>query len=355
MAHQYPLKVIITGGREVGGLRSFAEGLRMGFNELGIPVEIIAPASIFLRWRELRDPQVLKILSTTAVFAAPFARRAICMAHSVSRTYLQSFWKILAVIVTFKLANLSRGAQLIAVSDYIAAHLQSIFNVRIDAVIHNPLRSLFLESAGADPAKRNYITYVGRFDPAKNLHRLLPAIRDILNENPGLRVCLAGDGPQRPVLERMAAGDERIEFPGALEPAQVRAQLRRSRVFISGTPTEALGISYIEALSQGCAVAMPASGGGLEIAPQMIGCGIHLFSVSLARESVASALRMALAAAPKNVSFAAYAPRAVVEANLAADSRFSARGQFRAKAEPAEMSVLRNIKVSNATVRGVSP
>lgn len=213
MAHQYPLKVIITGGREVGGLRSFAEGLRMGFNELGIPVEIIAPASIFLRWRELRDPRVLKILSTTAVFAAPFARRAICMAHSVSRTYLQSFWKILAVIVTFKLANLSRGAQLIAVSDYIAAHLQSIFNVRIDAVIHNPLRSLFLESAGADPAKRNYITYVGRFDPAKNLHRLLPAIRDILNENPGLRICLAGDGPQRPVLECMAAGDERIEFP----------------------------------------------------------------------------------------------------------------------------------------------
>jgi glycosyltransferase involved in cell wall biosynthesis len=301
----------------------------------------------------LRDPRVLKILSTTAVFAAPFARRAICMAHSVSRTYLQSFWKILAVIITFKLANLSRGAQLIAVSDYIAAHLQSIFNVRIDAVIHNPLRSLFLESDGTSVVKRNYITYVGRFDPVKNVHRLLPAIRDVLNENPGLRVCIAGDGPQREELKHMAGGDERIEFPGALDSAQVRAQLRRTRVFISGTPTEALGISYIEALSQGCAVAMPASGGGLEIAPQMIGNGIHLFSVSLARESVASALRMALAAAPRNVSFAAYAPRVVVEANLAADARFSAWGEFQAK--PAELSPHKNIKPAKATVRGVSP
>jgi glycosyltransferase involved in cell wall biosynthesis len=346
---EYPNKVLITGGREIGGLRSFAEGLRTGFTELGIPVEIISPAHVFLRWRELRDPRVLKILSTTAVFAAPFARGAICMSHSVTRTNLQSFWKILAVILTLKIANASSGAQVVAVSDYIAAHLQAIFNVRTQAVIHNPVRPLFLESLPIADVERNYITYIGRIDPVKNLHRLLPAIRDILSESPGLRVCIAGEGPQRQELQGLAAGDERIEFPGALDPVQVRAQLRHSRVFISGTPTEALGISYIEALSQGCAVAMPASGGGLEIAPQMIGYGIQLFSISLARESVVSALRAALATTPRTVSFADYAPRTIAEAYLDTAAHFSARGRFQAKTNRSEQMTL---GVASTTYRG---
>ncbi len=227
-----------------------------------------------------------------------------------------------------------------AVSDYVAAHLQAIFNVRIEAVIHNPVRPLFLENLPIADVERHYITYIGRIDPVKNLHRLLPAIRDILSESPDLRVCFAGEGPQRQELQRMAAGDERIEFRGALDPAQVRAQLRHSRVFISGTPTEALGISYIEALSQGCAVAMPASGGGLEIAPQMIGYGIQLFSISLARESVLSALRAALATTPKTASFADYAPRTIAEAYLCTANHFSARGYFQAKTDRSEQMTL---------------
>jgi glycosyltransferase involved in cell wall biosynthesis len=327
-----PAKVVITGGRELGGVTSFAEGLRAGFTELGIPVEVISPSRIFLHWRELRNPRILKILSTSAVFAAPLARRAICMAHGVTRAYLQGFWKMMAVVGTFKLANASCGAQLVAVSDYVAAHLQTIFNLRIDAVVRNPLRPAFLESAEHLSAERNFITYVGVLDAVKNLHLLLPAMREILEENPGLRICIAGDGPQRAELEGLAAGDKRIEFAGVLDPFQVREKLRRSRVFISGTPTEALGIAYLEALSQECAVAMPAAGGGLEIAPEQIGRGIHLFSASLDRDSVANALRRALVSAPKAVSVAAYAPRAVAEAYLAADARFSALGSFHAEA-----------------------
>lgn len=48
-----------------------------------MPVEIISPSRIFSRLQELRDPRILKILSTTAIYAAPFARRSICMAYGV--------------------------------------------------------------------------------------------------------------------------------------------------------------------------------------------------------------------------------------------------------------------------------
>jgi len=333
MSLGHPSRALITSGRGVGGVSSFAEGLRAGFEELGIPAEVIPPQRIFTRWRDLRDARILKILSTSAVFAAPGARRAICVAHGVTRARGQGMVKMAGVVATFKLANASPGAQLIAVSEYVATHLETIFDVRIDAVIHNPLRAPFLESASRNGTRRAYITYVGRLMRVKNLHLLLPAIREVLDENPGLRACIAGDGPERDALQRIAAGHARIEFPGTLAPMEVRERLRQSILFVSGTPTEALGVTYLEALSQGCAVAMPASGGGLEIAPQSIGNGIHLFSARLTRASVTAALRAALAATPTPVSLDAYAPRAVAEAYLAADARFSASGRFRAEAE----------------------
>ena len=68
-----PEKVLITAGHEVGGLTAFAEGLSEGFTALSIPSEVISPNEIFKRWRDLRDAKVLKILSTSAMFAAPFA------------------------------------------------------------------------------------------------------------------------------------------------------------------------------------------------------------------------------------------------------------------------------------------
>lgn len=323
-----PAKVLISDGKPAGGIASFAEALRRGFKELGLLAEVAAPMSILRQPRALRDPAVLKILSTADVFAAPLARRALCMAHGFPCAAHQGWPKTLAILGSYRLVNASRGAQLVAVSDYSALHLRSIFALRVDAVIRNPVNPLFLEAAPEISAKREAITYVGRLHSSKNLHRLLPAMRDVLDENPGLRAWIVGDGPMRPELERIAAQDARIEFFGALSAMDVRDRLRRSRVFVSGCLTEALGIAYIEALGQGCAVAMPASGGGLEIAPERIGNRIQLFPASLDQRQIASALRRALVATPPAPDLSEFSARATAEAYLAADARFSAQGKF---------------------------
>jgi glycosyltransferase involved in cell wall biosynthesis len=327
MKDGHPSKVLITGGRETGGVASFAEALRAGFSELGIPAEIVPPGHVFRRWREMRNPQVLKILSTTAVFAAPLARRAVCVAHGFPRADVQGWFRLLAIFASYKVAGVR--SQLVAVSHYTAVHLRTIFNLRVDAVIHNPLNGLFFdahdgnesltESLNESPG--DCIAYVGRLHPAKGLERILPAICALLRERPDLRACIIGDGELRPALEVASAGNERIEFTGRLSQPEVRARLRRSRVFISACETEALGISYLEALSQGCAVVMPACGGGVEIAPELIGSRIHLFSASSASEPIANALRRALLAAPQTVSLAAFSPRAVAQAYLDVDGR----------------------------------
>jgi glycosyltransferase involved in cell wall biosynthesis len=328
MTNSFPERILISGGREIGGIGSFADSLREGFTALGIAAEILPPFGIFRRVRELRDPKILKILSTTAVFAAPFARRTICMAHGFPCVAHQGWLRTLAVIASFKLATVFHGTQLVCVSDYSALHLQSIFGLRVDSVIRNPVHPMFLEEAPEADRERNAMIYVGRLHSAKNIDRLLPAMRDLLDENSGLQICIVGEGPLRPALESLAGGDNRIEFLGGLPLRQVLGRLRCSRVFVSGNPTEPFGIVYLEALSQGCAVAMPASGGGLEIAPELIGRQIFLFPTAMEREDIASALRKALKAEPVIATLSNYSASSVCQSYLAVDARFTKRGFF---------------------------
>lgn len=311
-----PSKVLITGGSAAGGVASFAESLCTGFAALGVPAEVMPPGKIFSRWEDLRNPDVLKILSTTAVFAAPFARRTLCVAHGFPRADVQGWLKLAGIVASFKVAN--RFSRLIAVSHYVEVHLRTIFNLRVDAVIHNPLHdSFFHYEPSGEP--RNLITFVGRLHPCKGLDRIFPAVIELLHENPNLRGCFIGDGELRPVLESLAGGNPRIEFTGPLPREAVRARLRRTKVFVSACETEALGIAYIEALSQGCAVVMPACGGGLEIAPAEIGRSIRLLPLPLRPGDVLAELRKALACECSPPPLAGFDAAAIAQRYLDAD------------------------------------
>jgi glycosyltransferase involved in cell wall biosynthesis len=313
-------KVLLTGGHEVGGLSAFSIAMAEGFEALDYETEIVSPHRLFNLRKHLTDPSVLKILSTTAVFASPLGRQTICVTHGLPRPDAQGWIKTLAILASLELANLSPSCKLVAVSEYVAAHLRSIYDLRVDAVIRNPVRSIFVEP-WKSPGDRPYLTYLGRLHPAKNVRRLLPPMRRLLDEDSSLRICIIGEGPEREDLEASIQGDRRIEFAGALNDQSVRQYLRQSRVLVSGCPTEALGLAYIEALSQGCAVAMPACGGGLEIAPELIGSQIQLLPLSFDSDGVLAVLRRAASAPPSSVMLSAYEPRIVAQAYLDLVSR----------------------------------
>jgi glycosyltransferase involved in cell wall biosynthesis len=314
MPERLPSKVLITGGREVGGLEAFAKGLAEGFTSLGIEAEVISPREVFGMPREMYDPSVLKILSTTAVFAAPMARMTICVSHGIPRADAQGWSKMIAVLASYKFANCGRNRRFVAVSDYAAVHLKALFNLRVDAVIRNPLQSMFLEPF--EESERRYLTFVGRLIPAKNVHRLLPAMCEVQKQNPELRVCVIGDGPLRPDLEALFPG---VEFTGNLGSTDVRAYLRQTKVFVSGTEMEAFGIVYLEALSQGCAIAMPACGGGLEIATDQIGKRIHLLPLSWDHAEVARVLHRALRSEAAPFDLTAYSAKAIARSYVGLD------------------------------------
>lgn len=85
-------------------------------------------------------------------------------------------------------------------------------------------------------------------------------------------------------------------------------------------------MTYLEALTQGCAVAMPACGGGLEIALEFIGTRVHLLPLSFERESVLHVLRRALNSSSAPVSLATCEPRSVATAYLEMGSHLTANG-----------------------------
>lgn len=311
--------VIITGGRETGGLQSYAMALAAGFTELGIPAEVISPARVLSRWRDLRDKSTLKILSTTAVFATPFCRRAICMAHGFPRVDAQGWVTVTALVASFKLASICANTRIVTISHYAASHLKAIYNIEADGIVHNPLDPIFFEPV-EDVSERTYLTYVGRLHPVKNIGRLLSAMRAIIDEcsdgNQKMRICIVGDGPLRHDLHDRFGNDSRIEFTGNLDVLSVRKILRKTRTFVSGCETEALGIAYLEALSQGCSVVMPACGGGLEIAPDLIGSQIQLLPLSFDQGEIQSAIRYALDSCNKTVTLDAYRAKAVADQYL---------------------------------------
>jgi glycosyltransferase involved in cell wall biosynthesis len=317
-----PSKAIITGGHEVGGLTSFAESLSEGFTQLGIPSEVLQPMKILPRLKELRDPQVLKILSTQAIFSAPFARSAICITHGIPTAGVIGWKKFAGHLLADFIANHSNGVQLATVSYYSADLLRAVLGLRIDCVIHNPIRSCYLETPVVRASECNLITYAGRLHPVKNLHLLLPAILDALDRCPAMRACIIGDGPERARLEAIAAAHPRVDFTGAMNATAVRDRLRSTKLFISGCTTEALGITYLEALSQGCNVIMPAGGGGLEIALELIGGQIQLIPLSMERERITKAILHSLAFDGQVIDVSNYSPKSRALAYIEAIRRF---------------------------------
>lgn len=323
-----PGKVLLTGGAPGGGVESYAQSLACGFHTLGIEAEVIAPGAIMRHIAEVRDPGVLKFLSTTAAFAAPIARRAFVIAHGFPCAKHQGWLRTLAILASCKLANRVRGVQFVVVSGYSALHLESIFNLRVDGVVRNPLHPEFYKRP--QPTARTTIAFVGRLHKAKNVDRLLPAVERVLERHGELSAWVIGDGPERDALHARYGRNPRVRFLGVLTREEVREKLAQSRVFLSGNPTEPFGIVYLEALSQGCTVVMPASGGGLEIAPDEMGRSIQLFDIAMKESSIEAAIERALEVEPVTVALDAYTAVHVAEKYLQLDARFNERGEYAA-------------------------
>jgi phosphatidylinositol alpha-mannosyltransferase len=102
------------------------------------------------------------------------------------------------------------------------------------------------------PAKSPTILFLGRHEPRKGLAVLLRALPQLPAD---ATVWVAGDGPQTDELQRLAAGDPRVEWLGRIDEDEKRARLVAADVFCAPSlHGESFGIVLLEAMAAGTPV-----------------------------------------------------------------------------------------------------
>jgi L-malate glycosyltransferase len=91
---------------------------------------------------------------------------------------------------------------------------------------------------------------VGRLSPEKGLKYLLQAMPEVLRHQSNVRVLLAGGGPERRSLERLAKRlglADRVEFAGEVAHEDVTKVLARMDLFAMPSTWEGFGVAALEA------------------------------------------------------------------------------------------------------------
>ena len=109
------------------------------------------------------------------------------------------------------------------------------------------------------------IVSVGRLDPMKGFEHLIDAAA-MLPPDPPARVLIAGDGPERPFLERRAASVPAVELLGQVSHPQVPELLGRADIYAQPSVSlrgqrEATTVTVQEAMAAGLPVVTTSVGG----------------------------------------------------------------------------------------------
>lgn len=134
---------------------------------------------------------------------------------------------------------------LIAVSAAAAAHLRPGTYRMIPNGVESP-------PPGDDLPKQDFLLFLGRLEPRKGLEVLLRALARMPQPRP--RLIVAGDGPLRESMERLARQLELtdIEFRGEVTEAEKWQLLRQARLLVvPSLGGESFGIVLVEAMACG--------------------------------------------------------------------------------------------------------
>ena len=162
---------------------------------------------------------------------------------------------------------IARAEARIAVSPHLAGLLERQFPGAAWRYVPNILGDAFLAPTAhpARPPDRPFVFLcAARLVPAKNHALLIDAFADVFAGDAGVRLLLAGDGPQRSELVQRCAERgvaAQVEFLGTLSAEQLRAAMASVDAFVLASDVETFGVVVIEAHAAGLPVVCTASGG----------------------------------------------------------------------------------------------
>lgn len=145
--------------------------------------------------------------------------------------------------------RLARADAVVAMSPNLAEEARRVLGDLPLHVVPEPILDDDVVPPPSDLPRRG-IAAAGRFAPQKNFGLLLDALAPI--DDPAATLTIAGDGPERALLLRVAEQDlpGRVSLPGRLD--DIAPLLRSSRLFVLSSRFEGYPAVLVEALANGC-------------------------------------------------------------------------------------------------------
>lgn len=98
---------------------------------------------------------------------------------------------------------------------------------------------------------------LSRVSYEKNIQAIISALPAVLEENPAVKLVVAGDGPYLPDLKELAQRlgiAEQVIFTGMIAPSETALYYKAADFFVSASTSETQGLTYLESLASGTPV-----------------------------------------------------------------------------------------------------
>lgn len=258
-------KIIITSSKKTGGIQTFSQALASALKLLGYDCRLVYSFHELLKpevLRVLRQPDVVLISSLGFGVFNLFARSSIYVLHGFPRLDDVGLFGFIKVALAMKIfARWATRVTSISQLTYLAN--AAFFGIRSHQIIGNPfiLQNSFTRKKASDGVIR--VLYVGRLVGVKRVEQIIRGFLLAAQQEPSLHLEIVGSGPEERTLRRLA-DHPRISFAGSVPNSEALAKMSQSDIFISLAEGEAFGITFVEAISSGCYLVCPTSGGHLD-------------------------------------------------------------------------------------------
>lgn len=160
------------------------------------------------------------------------------------------FYKILTPLI------IKTSRAILTVSEFSKSEILKYYDVAPEKihVVYNAVTKA-LENSTSDNQKEKYILTVGSLDPRKNFKTLIRAFSDERLKHLELRI-VGGTNRVFGELGYDMQNSPNIKFLGRISDEELRNQYRNAHLFILASLYEGFGIPPLEALGNGCPIAL---------------------------------------------------------------------------------------------------
>ncbi|MEZ0345680.1 MAG: glycosyltransferase family 4 protein [Infirmifilum sp.] len=159
------------------------------------------------------------------------------------------------------------GVPVVAISNYTAEKLRTLYGIRVVDVIYHGLLPAFLSTQTRDYPFMHKLLLVSRLNLFKEPLLFFRALQK-LDKPPGLKVLVRGEGPLAPQVKSFARKFQYIQvhFVRRLPFKALPLLYKAATIYIHTCSREPFGMSVLEAMGSALPVIVPRSGGAFEVA-----------------------------------------------------------------------------------------